>query len=114
AAVVDHDHVGLAVGGPQAASEHLAIQTHSARWPRQHDATNIGAVKTFGQDRAVGHHVDHAAAELFQDRVALVLQRRAVDVGGLHAGPDELIPDVDRVLHPRRELHASAPLLAAI
>jgi len=34
AAVIEDDAVGLAIGGPQNATDHLAVQTHFARRPR--------------------------------------------------------------------------------
>ena len=53
AGMIEHDGVGLALGGAQHAADHLPIEPHLARRPRQDAATDLGHVPAFGQHHAI-------------------------------------------------------------
>ena len=97
AAVIEHDRVGLAVGRPQHAADHLAVQAHLLGRPRQDAAADLGHVPALGQHHAIRDELDLAGCQPRERCVALGLRRRAVDVLGAHAGFDEFVAEVDRV-----------------
>ena len=53
AGMIEHDGVGLAVGGPQHAADHLPVQAHLVGRPGQDAAADLGHVPAFGQHHAV-------------------------------------------------------------
>ena len=70
----------------------------------------MSAVEAFGQDHAVQTTCVSPEAKRARDGVALVLQRRAIDMLGADAGLSELARDVHGVRDVDREHHRAAAL----
>src|SRR5262245_42726330 len=101
--VIEDDRIFLARRRAQHPADHLTVQAELLRRPRQDAAADLGAIPTFGQHRAVRHHLRLAATEPCEDGLSLGEWGAAVEMLGADAGTDELIADVDRMRDIDRE-----------
>src|SRR5262249_22017289 len=103
AAVVKDYNVALADGGPQPATDHLAIEAHLLRLAREDDAAHVGQIESLGEYHAIADNLGLAGGQAAEDRRALVDCCQAIEVFGAHVGFDELVADVDAVAHAAGE-----------
>ena len=97
AGMIENDRIGLAIGRPQHATNHLPIQSHLLRRPRQDAAADRGHVPAFGQDHAIGDEFDFTDCQSRERCIALGFRCCAVDVLGANARFHKLVADVNRM-----------------
>jgi hypothetical protein len=110
ARVVEHDDIGLARGGAQSAAHHLEIGREALCRTCQHDAADIGAVKTLRQYGAVANRLNFARCQFPQDRIAFFCGRSAINMCGQDAGFAEFVANVDAVIDTRGKDERGLPL----